>query len=584
MKIILTLLILLVAIGAMAQQTMWDMKELSKAPKVYEYNLPLKGDKEWGYGGVFNTDALKAKDKENNYIKSIMYKGVDFQGKETRVFAWIGIPPVAKGQKIPAMVLVDGGGGTAFEYWVRLWNSRGYAAIAMDTCGSIPVGDYGNWQRHEYTNNTSWGDFEKVNEPVKDQWTYQAVSAVILANSLMRSYPQIDKTNIGITGISWGGYLTSIISSVDYRFKFAVPVYGCGSLKENSAWSEEIKNKKLDKWVNLWDPINYLKYSKVPTHWVTGNKDFAYWPIALKNSYDAIPKNKYLHIIENMPHGHAGAGENPGEIYAIAEEYTKGKKILPYVINESYVDYTFTFTTTKPVEKAMLFYTSDSNPNGNSNWNKMDMKLVGNKATITVPNTARVFFADVYKNGLVTSSQIHTNAYATGNTLEETIKAYPNTSKYVKISAHMDPGQVGRTDGVSIEILVETNGKLKPIGACNFANVFALKDLYLPLDYKNISKVVAVILPNANTSFDTSVLYTLKVVDKFENTLVNMVPGLNKSFKLGLINADYKITYPEDINKNTGGSIGVRADSGLQMHPTFMNTTDQVCMVFDLNN
>ena len=29
---------------------------------------------------------------------------------------------------------------TAFDEWVRLWVGRGYVAIAMDTCGKVPVG------------------------------------------------------------------------------------------------------------------------------------------------------------------------------------------------------------------------------------------------------------------------------------------------------------------------------------------------------------------------------------------------------------------------------------------------------------
>lgn len=39
------------------------------------------------------------------------------------------------------MVLVHGGEGTAFAKWVRLWNERGYAAIAMDTCIAAGVDD-----------------------------------------------------------------------------------------------------------------------------------------------------------------------------------------------------------------------------------------------------------------------------------------------------------------------------------------------------------------------------------------------------------------------------------------------------------
>ncbi|MFZ2654940.1 MAG: acetylxylan esterase, partial [Victivallales bacterium] len=71
-------------------------------------------------------------------VKALFYEGMPYNGRRTRVFAWYGVPDNAKG-KVPAMVLVHGGGGTAFADWIRLWNSRGYAAIAMDTCGGVPV-------------------------------------------------------------------------------------------------------------------------------------------------------------------------------------------------------------------------------------------------------------------------------------------------------------------------------------------------------------------------------------------------------------------------------------------------------------
>jgi dipeptidyl aminopeptidase/acylaminoacyl peptidase len=55
---------------------------------------------------------------------------------------------------------------------------------------------------------TGWGGFSQIDEPIKDQWPYHAVSAVILSHNFLRSLPQIDKKKIGITGISWGGYLS----------------------------------------------------------------------------------------------------------------------------------------------------------------------------------------------------------------------------------------------------------------------------------------------------------------------------------------------------------------------------------------
>ena len=100
-------------------------------------------------------------------VKAITFSGLPFRGKPTRVFAWLGIPKLENGQKVPAMVLVHGGGGTAFDDWVRLWVNRGYAAIAMDTCGQVPVGTYGKWFRDEQGGPPGWGGLDQINPRVK---------------------------------------------------------------------------------------------------------------------------------------------------------------------------------------------------------------------------------------------------------------------------------------------------------------------------------------------------------------------------------------------------------------------------------
>ena len=69
-------------------------------------------------------------------------------------------------------------------------SSRGYAAIAMDTCGCVPKGSYGKWQRHDAGGPPGWGDFEHADEPIEDQWPYHAVADVILAHSLLRAMPE----------------------------------------------------------------------------------------------------------------------------------------------------------------------------------------------------------------------------------------------------------------------------------------------------------------------------------------------------------------------------------------------------------
>src|SRR5207244_2738599 len=130
--------------------------------------------------------------------------GLPWHGEPTRVFALVGMPEHKPGDKVPAIVLVHGGGGTAFAEWVKLWTSRGYAAIAMDTCGCTPGGEHGKRPRHEHSGPPGWGGWDQTDEAVEDQWTYHAVADVVLAHSLLRAQPDVDTDRIGITGISWG--------------------------------------------------------------------------------------------------------------------------------------------------------------------------------------------------------------------------------------------------------------------------------------------------------------------------------------------------------------------------------------------
>lgn len=95
----------------------WDVARLSDPP---DYEI---GDAEVG-------------------IRSLYFRGEPYQGRPTRVFAYMGLPsPLQRptgAERVPGMVLVHGGGGTAFREWVAIWNARGYAAVAMDLAGCGP--------------------------------------------------------------------------------------------------------------------------------------------------------------------------------------------------------------------------------------------------------------------------------------------------------------------------------------------------------------------------------------------------------------------------------------------------------------
>jgi len=131
-------------------------------------------------------------------VRALVYSGVPFRGQPTQVFAYYATPGTLAGdptidRDLPAVVLVYGGGGTAFREWAELWAGRGYAAIAMDLAGHRPLEglnphDGANRERLEAAGPDQSDDtkFGRIDEPLQDQWSFHAVAAVIRAHSLIR--------------------------------------------------------------------------------------------------------------------------------------------------------------------------------------------------------------------------------------------------------------------------------------------------------------------------------------------------------------------------------------------------------------
>ena len=339
----------LTVVAEEGQAIPWDMQSLSSAPKFVE-----------------------DPQHSTNDVKAIFYDGLPWRGHPSRVFAYYGLPKMEVGKKIPAMVLVHGGGGTAFAGWVQLWNRRGYAAIAMDTCGCVSGGTHNKRPRHAQGGPPGWGGFAQIDEPIQDQWTYHAVADVILAHSLLRSLPQVDSQRVGLTGISWGGYLTCIVAGVDPRFRFAAPVYGCGFLGENSTWLDDFKRmgpEKATKWLKWWDPSVYLRFARLPMLWVDGSNDFAYPMDSLQKSYRLPDAPRTLCTRIRMPHGQE-PGENPKEILALAEALCNNCVPLAKITRQGREGrHAFaTFESQAPVSKAELNYTTDVGPWQKRKW------------------------------------------------------------------------------------------------------------------------------------------------------------------------------------------------------------------------
>lgn len=347
--------------------------------------------------------------KQEGPVHSLTYAGEKFQGKDTEVFAFYASPitlgEAKPGAKFPGVVLIHGGGGTAFADWAFLWAKRGYAAIAMDLSGSrppdpvfdaktgAPVGHQSDAKLRTRLPNGGpmhghAEKFDSIGGDTSDDWPFHAAASVMRAHTLLRSFPEVDAENTAVTGISWGGYTTCLVASLDDRFKAAVPVYGCGFLNEG----ESVQKPSIDKldpkrralWVQEYDPGSLLPNCRVPILFVNGTNDVHYVLDSYMKSYHTVPGEKHIRIEVNMRHGHP-PGWAPQEIGLFIDSKCRGGKPLPVpgrpVIRGDQVIVGCKSAT--PLKKAELNYTTDTGLRSKRTWKALPATVNG--ATIIAP-------------------------------------------------------------------------------------------------------------------------------------------------------------------------------------------------------
>lgn len=350
-------------------------------------------------------------------IRAIYYDALDWKGAPTRVFAWLGVPDEVD-TPMPGIVLVHGGGGTAFREWVEKWNARGFAAIAIAVEGQtdeqIPDGSKRgfSWKRHESGGLSRLGIYADSGEPLEEQWMFHAAADTILANTLLRSLPEVDAERVGIMGISWGGVIASTVIGLDDRFAFAIPTYGCGGLADTeNQWGRALGNNATYR--QVWDPLLRLERATMPTLWLSWPGDKHFDLRAQAASYRAASGPVMVSLIPGMNHSHP-AGWTPPDSYAFAESVVTTGRPWCRQVSASTEDGLFraVFESSKPFEQAVLISTADSGFTGLRTWNETPAALSRDGKTwiaeAELPADATAWFINVRSGDLTVSSQLET--------------------------------------------------------------------------------------------------------------------------------------------------------------------------------
>lgn len=377
---------------AQPPELLWNMKQLQQAPSF-----------EW-----MRTDSI---------VHSLTYKSLDYDGKPTKVFAYYSNPDIiagkpSSGKTFPGIVLVHGGGGRAFPQWVAKWARLGYAAIAMDLAGKDgygrPLPDGGPDQSNE----NKIMNFSSA--AVRHVWTYYAIGSVVIAHSLLLSFPEVDRQRTCVTGISWGGYLTTVVAGLDSRFKAAVPVYGCGFLGESDIFKNQLARLSESEqkiWLSYYDPSAYIGQAKMPVLFLNGNKDKHYNVVPFHKTYSLVPAaQRFMCIKPDMKHNHPAGWENV-EIALFFEKVWKGSSGLPLIVSAavSANDIKVKYKSASALSGAVFYYSDDDRSLNEARiWQSVPATIDAGKSMVTVAMPAPYKYAFIQltaSNGATISTE-----------------------------------------------------------------------------------------------------------------------------------------------------------------------------------
>lgn len=414
----------------------WDKEQLCKIPKSYP-----------------------AKEFQTPGVKSLYYEGLKYKDKQTKVYAYYGVPEgKAPDGGWPAIVLVHGGGGTAYPQYVKWWNQHGYAAISMDLEGHLPVQANSKGERPAFDEggpcrNNMFGDIDK---PLNEQWFYHCIPQVALAHSLIRSFPEVNPQKTGLIGVSWGGVITCLVVGVDDRFKFAVPVYGCAALagSDGTFGMEGLNQEQLKRFMELWEGSIYLAHSKVPMLWINGTNDINFPLDSWQKSVNIVKGQSKQRAEIRMLHGHNGFVSD--EAVAFADGIINGVASLPEIgkVERSGNQVSVKVIGNKEIIKAELCYTLYGGKRSNRLWESIPAAISGETVTAVLPENTTAFYFNITNERRLMLSSEYIETDATGK-LPKVMVDTDSFSKWalVDFAQRKDSGKYLSVSGKTVNLI-----------------------------------------------------------------------------------------------------------------------------------
>ncbi len=195
----------------------------------------------------------------------------------------------------PGILVCHGGGGYAEQVAPQAigWAEQGYVSVCQDQPGiyTASKGDSSG-----PNSDPGAGPFKYAGD-ITDSALYDGVVAALRGLALLRSQPDVDRARIGVTGGSWGGYMTTMVSGLaGDRVKACFAIYGCGFYDHGSTWQTSINalgEAGRQAWLEHLDAGRRATNLSAAYMVATATNDWFFWPSAMMATYGVVagPKN-----------------------------------------------------------------------------------------------------------------------------------------------------------------------------------------------------------------------------------------------------------------------------------------------------
>lgn len=191
-----------------------------------------------------------------------------------------------KGRKYPAILHIHGGPETTFHtvyhHEMQMWANAGYFVFFCNPRGSDGRGN-------EFSD--IWGKYGTID--------YSDIME--FADEMLKKYPDADEKNFGVTGGSYGGFMTNWIIGHTDRFKAACSQRSIASwisfehTTDIGVLFTELHQKALTRtdMEQLWEhsPLKYAPNCKTPTLFIHSDADYRCWMVEGLSMYTALKQN-----------------------------------------------------------------------------------------------------------------------------------------------------------------------------------------------------------------------------------------------------------------------------------------------------